>query len=70
MRSALRPDNERGKLAVAAAAVLAGRSAERIEESVRRALSGKGFSDRLIQAACDHVREQLTGEVKSRPSPP
>jgi hypothetical protein len=61
---AVRPDNERGKLAIAATSVLAGRSSERIEESVRRGLTGKGFSDRLIKAACEHVREQLAGEIK------
>jgi hypothetical protein len=67
---ALGRDNESGRLAVAVAGVLAGRSANRIEESVRQGLSDKGFSDRVIQAACEHVREQLAGEVRERPAPP
>jgi hypothetical protein len=58
--------NEPGKLAVAATAVLAGRGAASIEESVRKALSGKGFSDRLINAACEHVSEQFVAEAGSR----
>jgi hypothetical protein len=59
------PDSDvQGKLTVAAVSVLAGRSAERIEDSVRKALAGKGFSDKLIKAACDHVHEQLSAEVK------
>jgi hypothetical protein len=67
---ALSAENERGKLAVAAASVLAGRSADRVEDSVRRALTGKGYSDRLIQAACEQVREQLGGEVRNRSTVP
>jgi hypothetical protein len=62
----VRADNDAGKLAVAATAVLAARSADRIEESVRRALAGKGFSDRLIQAACEHVREEFTAPTRLR----
>jgi hypothetical protein len=63
----LRDDDVAGKLAVAAVSVLAERSADRIEETVRKALTGKGFSDRVIQAACDLVREQFSAEVKDRP---
>jgi hypothetical protein len=66
---AVRPDNERGKIAVAAMSLLALRTDESIEEAVRRGLTGKGFSDRLIKAACEHVREQLAGEVRNRPGP-
>lgn len=57
----LRVDNgkERDQLTVAVLSVLAERSTERIENEVRKALSNKGFSDRLIQAACDHIREQF-----------
>jgi hypothetical protein len=58
-------DNEEGKRAVVAAWLLAGHSAERIDEMIRKALEGKGFSDRIIQAARAHVREQLD-EVKER----
>jgi hypothetical protein len=63
----LRDDDVKGKLAVALASVLADRSADRIEDSVRRALAGKGFSDRLIKAACDFVHEQFAAEIKDRP---
>jgi hypothetical protein len=48
--------------------VLPGRSAEHIEASVRKALGGnKGFSDKVIEAACAHVREQFAAEGKERP---
>jgi hypothetical protein len=51
--------SERDRLTIAAISILAERSADRIEEEVRKALSNKGFSDRVIQAACAHVREQF-----------
>jgi hypothetical protein len=60
-------DNVKGKVAVAAVSVLAGRGADRIEDTVRKALSNKGFSDRLVQAACAHVREQFNAERKEAP---
>jgi hypothetical protein len=63
----VRDDDIKGKLAVAAISVLAERSADRIEESVRKGLADKGFSDRLIKAACDHVHEQFSADVKERP---
>jgi hypothetical protein len=63
---AVAADNEQGKLAVGAAAVLAGRNPARIEQLVRQALENKGFSDRLIQAAREHVREQLAAEAAGR----
>lgn len=58
----VRDDRETDRLTVAVLSVLAERSPERIEEEVRKALSNKGFSDRVIQAACDHVREQFTAD--------
>jgi hypothetical protein len=63
----LRDDDVKGKVAVAAVSVLAERSADRIEETVRKALSDKGFSERVIKAACDLVHEQFTADVKDRP---
>jgi hypothetical protein len=51
--------SEEERITVAAISVLAERSADRIEDEVRKALSNKGFSDHVIQAACTHVREQL-----------
>src|SRR5262249_47449116 len=41
-------DNPRGRMAVAAAAILAGRSADRVEDVVRKALTDKGFSRKLV----------------------
>jgi hypothetical protein len=59
------PDADvRAKRTVAAISVLAERTPERVEETVRRALSDKGFSDRLIKAACDHVHEQFGADLK------
>jgi hypothetical protein len=63
----VRDDRERDKLTIAVLSVLADRSAEHIEEEVRKALSNKGFSDRVIQAACAHVREQFVAEIEKRP---
>jgi hypothetical protein len=60
----VRDNNVKGKVTVAAVSVLAERSADRIEEEVRKALTNKGFSDRLIKAACDHVRDQFAAEIK------
>lgn len=62
-------DDSRGKSTVAAISVLAGRSADRVEELVRKALTNKGFSDRLIDAACEHVRVQLRTDAESLPAP-
>jgi len=56
----VRDGSERDRITVAAIGVLAERSADRIENEVRKALSNKGFSDRLIQVACEHVREQFS----------
>jgi hypothetical protein len=61
------PGDTDGKLTIAAISLLAGRSADRIEEEVRRALTGKGFSDRVIRAACEHVRDQFTQPFRSEP---
>jgi hypothetical protein len=61
------PADLKGKLTVAAISVLAERNVGHIEETVRKALADKGFSDRLIKAACDHVREQFAGEIKDKP---
>jgi hypothetical protein len=58
--------DRRGRVTVAAVSVLAGRSAGRIEEEVRRALAGKGFSDPVIRAACEHVREQFRAGAGGR----
>jgi hypothetical protein len=62
----LRPDNTRGRKAVAVAAVLAGRSADRVEETVRKGLSDRGLSKKFVEAACEQVREQFGAEFRER----
>ncbi len=62
----VRDDRETDRLTVAIVDLLAERSPRHIEDEVRKALSDKGFSDRLIRAACDHVREQFESEPKQR----
>ena len=57
--------SEQDRMTVAVLSVLAERSAVRIEDEVRKALSNKGFSDRVIKAACEHVHEQFS----NKPSP-
>jgi hypothetical protein len=56
--------NTKGKLAVGAASALSQRSADRVEEMVRRALADKGFHPKLVDAACEFVHQQLSGEGK------
>jgi hypothetical protein len=62
----LADDDEKGKMLVAAVSILAGRSADRVEGMVRQALE-KGFSKRLIDAACEQIREQFQGETRAKP---
>jgi hypothetical protein len=62
----LADDDEKGKMLVAAVSVLAGRSVDHIESLVRQALE-KGFSKRLIDAVCEHVRGQFLEEMKEKP---
>jgi len=59
--------NTKGKVAVAATSILAERSAERVEAMVRKGLTNKGFSDKLVQVACEHVREQILTESREQP---
>ncbi|HTU20769.1 MAG TPA: hypothetical protein VMG10_22100 [Gemmataceae bacterium] len=59
----LRDGNEQDRIMLAAISVLSERSADRIEDEVRKALSNKGFSDRLIKAACEHVHEQFVNNL-------
>ncbi len=63
----LRDDDVKGKLAVAVVSVLAERNADRIEDTVRKALTDKGFNERVIKAACDLVHEQFSADLKDRP---
>jgi hypothetical protein len=60
------PDGDvQGKLTIAAISVLAGRSAGRIEETVRRGLE-KGFSEKVIRAACESVHDEFVREVQEQ----
>ncbi|MFL5245917.1 MAG: hypothetical protein ACJ8FY_27930 [Gemmataceae bacterium] len=63
----LKENNSKGRAAVGAVSVLAGRNADRLEEVVRQALFNRGFSDKLIKAACDHVREEFSAEPVDYP---
>lgn len=61
----LPPGDTEGRVTVAAISVLAGRSADHIEELVRKALSAnKGFSERLIKVACEEVHDQFVNAVR------
>jgi hypothetical protein len=63
----VRDSDEEAQMAVAAVSVLSKRSADSIEKEVRQALSGKGFSDLLIDAACQYVRKQFSASGKGPP---
>ncbi|HEV3235552.1 MAG TPA: hypothetical protein VGZ25_01095, partial [Gemmataceae bacterium] len=63
----LKEGSSRGKAMVGAVSVLASRNPDRLEEVVRQALVNRGFSDKVIKAACDHVREQFAGEPLDYP---
>jgi hypothetical protein len=60
----LADSNTKGRLAVGAASVLSQRSADRVEETVRKALTDKGFHPRLVDAACELVHQQMIAESK------
>jgi hypothetical protein len=53
-----------GQVAVGAVSVLAQRSGDRVEELVRKALTGKGFDAHLVKVACELVHDQLTSDLK------
>jgi hypothetical protein len=55
-----------GKVAVGAVNVLSQRSADRVEELVRKALADKGFHPDLVKKACEFVHDQLAAEDKDR----
>lgn len=54
--------NAEGKRGVGAVSMLSQRSADRVEELVRKALSNKGFDPRLVKTACELVHEQIKAE--------
>lgn len=59
----VRDGSDQDRRTVAVISMLAERGADRIEDEVRKALSNKGFSDRLIKAACEHVHEELSNSL-------
>jgi hypothetical protein len=60
----LKDGNTKGKVAVAAVNVLSQRSADRVEEAVKKALSDKGFHPNVVKTACEFVHEQLSNDLK------
>ncbi|MCI0463028.1 MAG: hypothetical protein L0Z62_39275, partial [Gemmataceae bacterium] len=63
----LRESNQQGRMAVGAISVLSQRSADRVEELVKKALANKGYDARLVQLVAQQVHEQLLAEVQERP---
>jgi hypothetical protein len=63
----LKDSDVKGKEAVGAALVLAGRSAGRIDEVIHLALAGKGYDAAVINAAAERVRQQLLADLKEGP---
>lgn len=63
----LRDTNIKGRMALGAVGVLAQRSADRVEDLVKQALSNKGYDPKLIQLAGEHVHEHLLAEAKGKP---
>jgi hypothetical protein len=60
----LKGGNTKGKVAVAAVNVLSQRSADRVEEAVKKALGDKGFHPNVVKTACEFVHEQLINDLK------
>jgi hypothetical protein len=60
----LKDSNTRGRVAVAAINVLSQRSADRVEEAVKKALTDKGFHPNVVKTACELVREQFANDLK------
>jgi hypothetical protein len=56
--------NIKGKLAVGAVSVLSGRSADHVEDAVRKALANRGYDAMLIDAAAERVRQQILEDSK------
>jgi hypothetical protein len=60
----LKDGNTKGRVAVAAVNVLSQRSADRVEEAVKKALGDKGFHPNVVKTACEFVHEQLSNDLK------
>jgi hypothetical protein len=62
------PDSDtKGRTAVGAVVLLRERSARRIEETIKKALTNRGYDVELVNVACQRVREQLTEEARKGP---
>jgi hypothetical protein len=60
-------EDERAQEAIGALSILAGRSADRVEAVVRKALANKGFSDKVVQVACELVHEEFLADSDKQP---
>jgi hypothetical protein len=57
----------KGRTAVGYVLLLNERSARRIEDTIKKALSNRGFDAELVNVACQRVREQLLEEARISP---
>jgi hypothetical protein len=57
----------KGRAAVGAVALLSERSAGQIEDTIKKALTKRGYDADLIDLACQRVREQLIEEARKGP---
>jgi hypothetical protein len=63
----LKENDVKGREALGAVLLLSGRSADRVDEAVRTALSNKGYDPALIKTAAERVRQQLLDDLKDGP---
>jgi hypothetical protein len=63
----LKETDTRGKEAIGAILVLAGRSPDRVDEAIHAALANRGYDPALVKAAAERVRLQLTDDLKAAP---
>ncbi len=64
---ALKESNVKGKEALGAVMILADRSPSRVEETVRLALSDRGYDPALVKIAAERVRQQMIEEMRKGP---
>src|SRR5262249_1130942 len=62
----LADSNVKGRSAVGAITLLGDRSARRIEEPIKKAPVDQGYDRKLVDLACQRVREQLIEEARKR----
>src|SRR5262245_38384060 len=56
-----------GRAAVGAVVLLSERSARRIEDAIKKALTNRGYDAELVSVACQRVREQLMEDARRVP---